>query len=273
MLDIKQIVDEVYLRAQRHNLSLELDPQTVATFANRARREVQLSMLALYPERSGRIAVLDIAPPTTQEVTVLKRSNLARNIDVTVWRHPLPEDCIDVSVAVMHFQIDGVTYNREMRRLDRRELHTIQGHAWNAATVTAPVFGIDREVDESTHHVYFAGVDTTTTLVTSGSLVTDHADTNLQIEVWYTSAIDFLELAPGDVPTTTPDLDWRTPWIAVELVIINTLVDCYQKLDAPDALESVRAEQQFLASLIEDVHETQVFKKSAGLPSREPLWQ
>lgn len=272
MLDIKQIVDEVYLRSQRHNLSLELDPQTVATFANRSRREVQLSMLAMYPERSGRIGILDIAQPATEEIAVLKRSNMARSLDVTVWRHPLPADCIDISVAIMHWQIDGVTYNREMRRLDRRELHTIQGHAWNAATVTSPVYGIDRDVGTDTHHLYFAGVDTTTTLTPSGSLVIDHAETSLQIEVWYTAALDFLEIAPGDVPTTTPDRDWRTPWIAVELVVINTLVDCYQKLDAPDALESVRAEQTFLASLIADVHETQVFKKSTGLPSREPLW-
>jgi hypothetical protein len=378
MLTIKNLVDEVMLRAQRFDVALELDVQTVQTSVNKARREVQSTTMGLYPERYGRIAVLNAS--AAEEVTSFATTNRRTGKKVRVYKIALPEDCIDVYDVVMHYStgdltaesvevetqiaylltttqtlnglnglapntyrikftdespsqiswsytvngtimlktflktnteaqntfVVGVgetiastainaspntgftyinfvsvateidydndtrpTFNYEARRLDRRELFTLQRHIWNGATIHSPVYGVDKQITEDRPYLYFAGTD----YVKDGeerNLVDDVTNSGFKIEVWYIAALNELEQVPEDNPTLTPDREIRIPYEFEELIIINSLIDCFQKIDAPQAMESIATEKEQLTALVSEYYEMSRGRRGM-LPTNEGL--
>src|SRR5574343_176845 len=194
MLTVKQYVDEIKLRLRRFDVVLSLDDATIQTLLNRARREVQATTLGLMEYRYGRILVMPITivaagtnPPgynlnpninasgVSEQITTITALNRASFNPVTIWQTYLPADFIDATGVIMHYLLPNstsptVTWNFAMRRVDKRELFTVQSHSWNPPTIVSPTYAIEKNSTDSTVRMYFAGVDATGLGLTNNSL-------------------------------------------------------------------------------------------------------
>ncbi len=261
-MTIKEYADEVRLRLERQSVALALDEPTVALLVNRARRDVQNACLSSHPERFGRVQVVDGAafiPRAEMSVTNPASSRL-----INVYELPLPQDFIDPVVAILQYIHAGVTYRWEARRADKRELHAVLMQSWNLPTITQPIYVVEREPNDPTPKAFVAGLETG-----GGTLFSDAAFTDVKFEFWYTAALNHLELFPNP-PSTVSDDESRIPWQFEELVIWTAMTDALQKIEAPKALASVRAEIESLRDLLKVDYVEDKLKAGRLLPSREP---
>lgn len=241
----KEYVDEVKLRLQRLSVVLSMDDGTVLTFVNRARREIQQSYSGMYPEFNGRIAV--ITPSGAYA------PGLANGL--SVYKAQLPVNCTEVTVVIT----TNGAYRHEARRVDFRELYGVQMQSWNPPRVWSPVYAVRFDPVESnaTHdgpELYVCGI-------APGS----------PLEVWYTAVVDFLELFPDDDASNPPDDEDFIPWHFQELVILNAMLDCMQKIDAGNMNESIKAETAMLEQIVQDVYKTSRMKQGSLLPSKQSI--
>jgi len=287
MYNAKEYIDDIKLRCSRLSVNLELDDPTILTIINAARKKTQQATLALFPERYGKIVLLDVA-----DLVLDTRSsgfNPTHNYQIDVYSIPLPTDFIDAHVVKLRFQLDGefpvdsgvthtnTTYNMEARRYDKRELYKVLMQSHNRPTIYSPIYSIERNpvsVSNGTatntgtgYNLLIAGLDTA-----SGYLFSEPeyvADTG-RIEVWYTALVSELE----EFPTlgAPADQEVTIPAEFEEMVMLNAMVACMQK---------VRAAEQITGEVLMELQEYEqevmsaytVTKQKAGtlLPSREAV--
>jgi hypothetical protein len=258
-MTIKQYVDEVMLRLRRYDVSLEIDIQTATLFVDRARREVQMSTVGLYPERySGIVTPTGIAEDAAQSVT-----NRSTGQPIKLYKGFVPRDIIEPKIVVVLYGSGATESAYEARRVDKRELYNVMRHSWVRPTPITPVYAIEatssefsvNETRNSKNLIYIAGPPSIT----------------FNTRIFTTLALDFHDYLPDYENGTLSSVeDMETSWMFTEMVITHALVDCLQKIEAPAALASVKAEQQFYAQMVKEMYSMNT-TQSQRLPSNEPI--
>lgn len=286
MYTAKEYIDDVKLRCSRLSVNLELDDPTILTFINASRKRVQQSTIGLFPERYGKIIRLDLANAVISTNSYALNPTFAYVIDV--YSLALPTDFIDAHVAILRYKLNGtfqstaytnVTFNNECRRFDKRELYKVLTQTHNRPTILSPIYSIERnivgvsagvETNSGTgYNLLIAGLTTA-----AGSLMSESAYVSGEVEVWYTALVSELEEFPSATPGVVADTETTIPAEFEELVIMNSMVMCMQKVRAADTItmevmsELADYEQEIMSQYT-------VTKQKAGslLPSREAIPQ
>lgn len=286
MYTAKEYIDDVKLRCSRLSVNLELDDPTILTFINASRKRVQQSTIALYPERYGKIVRLDLGNAVASTNSYAFNPTYGYVIDV--YSIPLPTDFIDAHVVILRFVLDGIfqdttydgiTFNNECRRFDKRELYKVLTQTHNRPTIISPAYSIERnivnvsagvETNSGTgYNLLIAGLTTS-----AGSLMSESAFVSGEVEVWYTALISELEEFPSATPGVVSDREVTIPAEFEELVMMHSMVMCMQKVRAADTItmevmsELADYEQEIMGQYT-------VTKQKAGslLPSREAIPQ
>ena len=276
----KEYIDEVKLRLARHQVSEDFGDPLILTYVNDARREVQKMTMALYPDSYGKIARIKLTDntgtPTKDNLSDQTETYIEADKPSNVYVATLPDDFIEAYVAILEWIPDtgqtdeGVTFRREMRWANKREIFNTQLNSWNGATIWNPVYSVDRQMNilagvrtDATlpYIIYIHGldIDATTTLFTIAA--TDIGGyKEVTAEVWYIAALPAIEMADDDT-IIPPNFE--------EYVIYWSMLYCLQNINDMMAKDSVEAELSLLKKNLQELYEMKKTKKDLLIPSKE----
>src|SRR5574343_491275 len=211
-ITLAQAVDEVMLRLSKQNITLQLDWQTVATFVNRARREVLSKTL---PFKDWAYVLHDVPVEHGRRLpdiqTLLFPAANPVNLPITPLSYIFIKPIRVVLAANNNATTPYTNANQfnEARFADAREFFTLsdwrQRQAWNMATYTDPIYTLwgtrNTQLDPfgapNDHIIFFAAPNTGASIVTA-----DHAAINAVVPQSTQSA--------NDTDATSGYMNWQT---------------------------------------------------------------
>lgn len=251
---MEQYVSEVVTRLPRYDVAQSLDPGMLEMLVNRARHDVQMATLQMFPERYSRDFVISSAPA---EVTTLRTAysrlnattgNIVTTLN-TVYEASLPGDYIDV-VAVRVDNGAGVLY--AARRVDKRELYTTMSKGFTVPTTTAPIFYIEKSPAEAAYRI---GVSKGASAVTAG-----------QVEIWYLAKLPYMKLtSPG------PELEVRIGYDLQELVVMVSCLKAVETVGNGMAIQMLQSDVEDCVRSLESAYEGSVDRSQLLTQARESV--
>ena len=287
MYRAKEYIDDIKLRLSRLDVKLELDNPSILTILNAARKTVQASTLALYPERYGKVVRIDFG--NLVAVTDGEVVNPITSVNIEQYTAPLPDDFIEAHVVIMRYVLNGnltgiglgtytnVTFNRECRRFDKRELFNIQQQSRNQPTILAPVYAIERNVVSFTAGVATAAVANYNLIISgvnfgTGSDTLIATATSGELEVWYTAMVPELEEFISTTPGALSDIELSIPVEFEELIIAHAMIGCLRKVrNSQKLIQDMMIDLKEMQDLVLDTYTTQRKKAGSLLPSKESV--
>lgn len=267
MYTAQQLIDEVKLRLARLNVSLELDDQTILTFINDARRQVQADTLGLREWAYTKWVLLPI-PTATPNQALQPIPNPILGFTLNWYTVPLPADFIREVIVLLRYTWNNVLYRSEARYAAGLELTNVSIHSWNMPTPVRPVYTIERAplLTGVIPVLHIAGLESAATNP-PGQVV----DPNATLELIYVAHVPLIEDVPGGAIGTPPDLDVNMPPDYFELVIwyavYYSLVRMMARHDViAVALKHIELIKQLIFVTAEEEKAVDVF-----IPSREPI--
>lgn len=221
-----EYIDEVMMRLRRHDVVLNLSRPQILTNVNKARRTVQHKTMGVVPHRYAELYTVDISPLIHERNKIDDANNLAKKDAITI---ALPSHYISEMNVILMYEIEGITYRRLCRQMTSSESHNVMQHAWNQPTYISPTYIIEHE---GSNLLRLSGINF------DDIYLWDNAS-NIQLEIWYISAIDFIEdinSAGGD------DTEIPIPPEAEELVVYLAMLNCLQSIAYPVAYASTAEE-------------------------------
>jgi len=259
---MQSYIDEVTMRLNRYQVSLELDEGALEVIINDARRFVHSITVQLFPERYGEILTLDqIVGNTATRVTDFDTNILRRNpngtittVTNTVWIMALPANFVDPEAVI----INGTFGWREARRTVKKELYSALRNTNSCPYPHLPVYCIEKATNSSGYVIY----------VSKGS----EAVTVGQVEVWYSRALKYLQMV--DPNTGLPDVELVMSYEFEELVVLDAMLKSLQKTNFQSAELSnlVAGEMEQVIGAVEEKYNTAIDRGSLLLPSKEGLY-
>lgn len=266
-MDMKGYVDEVKLRLSRLDTAIKLDDPLIATYINRARREVQRMSIAIMPERYGKVQTAFILPTYYEQAELLTTysGTAARMLKIG-----LNDEFIEPVVVILQYTMStgqsnaGVTFRSEARRMTKQEMYSIQKHAWNSPVDGRPVYSVERPLDGTNQSwvLYLSGLD-----LSDGNTLFDVAEA-LVLEVWYVSALNDLEFYNPTVASNT-DEEQTIPPELEELVVYYAMAYCLRNINMAQAFPSVEADIRMFEDTLKLNYQVDKIQNSIMLPSKE----
>lgn len=256
-------VDEVLLRLNRYQVSIELDPGTAEVLVNDARRVVQGVTIQMFPERYSAKMTLDLLAGNTatrindyDTSAIFRSPNGAINTVVnTVWRMNLPLDFIDIECVQVESAAGQVW---EARRVTKQELYAILRNTSKLPTPRQPVYLVEKPPTSNVYQIY----------VSKGDEPVDVAE----VTVWYLKALKYLQLFE---PTTgQPDVEVVMSYEFEELVVLQAMLDALKKTNfqAPETKGLLEAEYMREVSDMQQRYNSAIDRAGLGLAAREGLY-
>jgi hypothetical protein len=262
MYRASEYIDELKLRLARLGVSLELDDQTLLTFVNDARRQVQAETLSTHEPYYTKWVHRPISTTPAEELQPVDNSVLGYQVN---WYpvEDVPEDLIRPVVVIVRYQVEGIVYRSEARYAAGLEHYNVSIHSWNPPSLMRPVYMWERATSVSVYpRILIAGIQ----LPPDGAVVEEP-----QAELIYVARVSWLEDIPGGVPGQQPDLDTEIRPDLQELVIWYAMLYCLTRLMASqDILKMVMEHIEFLKAMVK-VSTEERKRVELFLPSREPL--
>ena len=255
----REYIDEIKVRMLRENVSMAFNDLTVLDYINEARRQVQLDVVPVMPERYARV--------TTQvfvkdEVIDYRVNNTNLPYTTRVYQAPLPDGFIEIYQTIVKWtDSSGVTYFPACRQITKQEMFAIQLQSINRPTTSEPVYCIERNQSANSWVIYLSGLDFDAT----NSIF---EETNPELITWHTEAVPDLDLW-DNTPVGNADNDIATPLDLEELIINYTLRALYEVLNATEALPSVDMQIKTLLNRVNGTYMIEKQEEAAALPSKE----
>ncbi len=252
--DMQSYQQEVALRLSRYTVSLELDPGTLEMMVNRARREVQMATLNIFPERYSAILSLSaVSGNTSVEQADLQTTVLRVGTPVVnkVFQMKLPNDFIQME-AVHITSPNGVW---EARESTKQELYSISSNQNSMPTEREPVYVIEKSPDNSYYNI----------LIGAGSRSVAVAD----VTIYYIKALKYLERTDS---TGAPDVEKSMSYEFEEFVIYHTMLQALKKTSFNNAKKEIASDLEQGFAMLESNYNSTVDRSGLMLPSREGLY-
>lgn len=259
---MQSYIDEVTMRLNRYQVSLELDEGALEVIINDARRFVHSITVQLFPERYGEILTLDqIVGNVAARVTDFDTDIIRRNpngtlttVTNTVWQMSLPANFVEPEAVI----VDGTFGWREARRVIKREMYSTLRNTNSCPYPHLPVYCIEKSPANSQYVIY----------VSKGS----EAVTVAQVEVWYSKALKYLQMV--DPNTGLPDAEVVMSYEFDELVVLDAMLKSLQKTNfqSPELNGIISNEMEQIIGSVEEKYNTAVDRGSLLLPSKEGLY-
>jgi hypothetical protein len=225
---------------------------------------VQQLGLNLFPFRYSKIKRIDVPPFIDTDSSILYSY---AQTEVEMYKAPLPLDVIEPFVVVLEWRdlTSGVTYRSEARKMIKKEMFSTQMHSFNMPSKDNPVYAMERQLDATPQYwMYISGLSWLDSTGTKVDLFT--TSSYVVVELWYTSALDDLELFDGN-----NDIDVSTPPDMEELVIYYAMLYAMQETNAIQEMPSVNAEIQMMWNLLKQNYMIAEADSNRWLPSKIPL--
>lgn len=285
--DIMMYLDEIKLRLSRFGVAMMLDDITLIGFINKARREIQRLSVGMFPERYGKIAILEFDQslrfPDVYTDPSLKGSS-------QIYAAKLPEGTMDVVTASVRFTFttggqnipprwkDGDVYNMQARRTTKQEVFGIVSQSFGRPNIDNPIYCIETKTNderqitsfnEGDTLIYVAGLYFTNTLGEIKSLF-ELVDPVL-LDVWYISALNDLEDLPAYDYTANCDIEYRIPPQFDEFIIYEVLLYCAQKMQLKDVIQSLYISKKQSLGTLDKMFIDYTNSMANSLPSKEKI--
>jgi len=245
---------EVALRLSRYSVSLELDPGSLEMLVNRARREVQMATLSLFPERYAAIRTLDtVSGVSTTEVPDYRVTvtRFATNVTNKVYQIGLPADFIDIEAVT----VSGTSGTWEAREVVKSELYGAMRNQNSMPTEREPIYFIERSPDDATYSIY----------VTKGEAAVAPAD----VRIYYQKALKYLELADSN---GNPDVEANMSYEFEEFVVYQAMLQALKKTSFNNAKAAIQQDVEHMITTMESNYNSTVDRHGLLLPSRQGLY-
>lgn len=251
--------DEVALRLSRYQVSLELDAGTLEMMVNRARRDVQLATLQMFPERYAAIRTLNTVSGNAATEVVEYRNTVPRfgtNITNTVWKMSLPDDYIQMAVVYVNAASgeDPVAY-WEAREANKTELYGAMRNQNQMPTSRDPMYCIEKDPDSARYDIY---VSRGTSAVSPSNVL-----------IWYQKSLKYLQLVGIG---GAPDQEFNMSYEYEEMVVLHTMLQALKKSNFLAAKQVIQADMESLLTEVETNYNATVDRKGLLLPSRSGLY-
>lgn len=250
--------DEVALRLSRYQVSLELDAGTLEMMINRARRDVQLATLQMFPERYAAIIDLDLVSGNAAVEVQEYRNTVPRfgtSVTNSVWRMQLPDDYIQIhSVLVQTVSGENAGF-WEAREVNKAELYGAMRNQNQMPTSFDPIYCIEKDPANARYDIY----------VSKGA----NAVSPSQVTIWYQKALKYLQLVGAG---GTPDAEVNMSYEYEEMVVLNTMLQALKKTNFLVAKQVIQGDVENLLTEIETNYNATVDKRGLLLPSRMGLY-
>lgn len=253
-------IDEIKTRMP-DSMVKDIDTAYMTTVINNARREVQKMINAVYPDMFGNIFITNINASTPIYQRLMAGSSRANK---TIFSVELPADFIEEYLVYIQYEYNGSTVINLARGINPEELYSIYDNAYNTPTYKNPVYILESTHNKTTnvsgYNMLIAGLDTF-----NGLLYT--AVNNLQLWVYYTKALDNLEI----YTTTAPDSDTENiiPEIFEELVILHSMMAMLRQAKMDTMLASVNMEMQMIYDTLKDNYNVSLGLSDILIPTKE----
>jgi hypothetical protein len=248
---MQQYVDDVRLRLSRYDISAEVDNGMLEMLVNRARHDVQLATLWVFPERYARETTIAAAPSAVANYATTSPT-LAGSVTNAVYEVALPSDFIE---EVQVFIKDDSTNFWAARKLNKRELFQIMRNVWNCPTLQNPIYYVERSPGDAT---YTIGASKGATAVATND-----------IKLWYLAKLPYLQLF-GTGGAADPEV--RIGYDCQELVVTLATLKTCQALQFSDALPTITGDIDLNIYILEEMYKKRVDRSKLLLPSRESLY-
>jgi hypothetical protein len=250
--------DEVALRLSRYEVSLELDAGTLEMMVNRARRDVQLATLQMFPERYAAILNLDLVSGNASNEVLEYRNTVPRfgtSVTNTVWKMQLPDDFIQVHAVHVNTVSGEAPAYWEAREVNKTELFGAMRNQNQMPTTFDPIYCIEKDPANSRYEIY---VSQGTSQVTPS-----------QVRIWYQKALKYLQLVNA---SGQPDQETNMSYEYEEMVVLNTMLQALKKTNFLVAKQAIQGDAENLLTEIEANYNSTVDKRGLLLPSRSGLY-
>lgn len=248
--NMQQYVDDVRMRLSRYDISAEVDNGMLEMLVNRARHDVQLATLQIFPERYSREFTIAAVPSAvTDYATTSPRAT--GSVTNAVYEAALPSDFIEM---VQCFVKDSGTTFWAGRLVNKRELVQIMRNVWNCPTEQNPVYYVQRAPGDAS---YTIGVSKG-----SGVVATN------EIRIWYLAKLPYLQLFNAG----NPDPEVRIGYDCQELVVSLATLKVCQALKFDVSVQAIVGDINLNIAFLEDAYKTGVDRSKLMLPSRESLY-
>lgn len=250
--------DEVALRLSRYQVSLELDAGTLEMMVNRARRDVQLATLQMFPERYAAILNLDLVSGNTAVAMPEYTNTVPRfgaSVVNTVWRIQLPDDFVQIHAVLVNSPSGEGDAYWEAREVNKTELFGAMRNQNQMPTTNDPIYCIEKDPANSRHHIY----------VSKGS----SSVTPAQVKIWYQKALKYLQLVGiGGLPDQEINMSYEYE----EMVVLNTMLQALKKTSFLSAKQAIQSDMEALLSGVSANYNATVDKRGLLLPSKSGLY-
>lgn len=262
----REYIDEVKLRLPRTFVIKYLSDPLILSYINKARRDVQRYLMAIKPERYGKIVSIEVEEGDA--VDSLALSSTYNDYQSTIYAIEMPTDfIIPYIVHLSYLNSDGVTRLSECRQVPKREMYNVQKHSWVAPRKHNPIYAVERkqenELGNTGEFLYLGGFD-------SGAAATIFDDYTINAIVWYVAALDDLTLSQSG---GSYDDDVTTPLDVEELVIMFAMVSCLQNIGTQLSPQSVKLYLEFTKNLIKSNFELHGIETTTLLPSQDAIME
>lgn len=270
-MTIKSYIDEIKVRLYRAGIQEFTNDSMLATYINRARRDVQSHSIGLREERYGKIYKTTIDNTNAINTLISTVNNTYNDVPVNQYIVPLPNDVLDIKVVTIDYSINGTLRQAEARKVELSELQRVSESAWVRPKIEAPIYARELPYTETNlpaptnlgggYVIYVSGLD-----VSNTQALFDISDNSVvNVKVYYTSALSELELFP------TPDDEITIPPELEELVILTALKYIAPYFGADLLYIEALRESNNLASYLQQNYQTMMAKDSHLLPSNEDI--
>lgn len=252
--DMQTYQQEIALRLSRYQISLELDPGTLEMMINRARRDVQMATLNVFPERYSAVLKLDAVSGNTSTEIVEYRTTVTRfssTVVNKVYEIKLPDDFIQMEAVLV---LSSGT-NWEAREITKPELYGALGNQNTMPTQREPTYTVEKSPDNS----YY------TILVSAGTSALVPAD----ITIYYLKALKYLERVNG---SNVPDVEKSMSYEFEEFVIYQTMLQALKKTAFNSAKQAIASDLEQGFTVLEMNYNATVDRSGLLLPGREGLY-
>ena len=212
----RQYIDEIKLRLTRIGVVTKINDAEILTRVNRSRRAIQMMAMPVFEQKFGAYAILPIATITADSTSSAPVNNFGSVANI--YRVPLGFPIIDViSASIVWTDTSGQILRRECRKVAKREMNTVNYHAWNCPTIDRPIYALESKYREATptqlagQTLYLGGLE-------DSPATTILSMTNPSVELWYVAPLsDFAQLNELEA-VLSPELE--------ELAIQHTMLGC-----------------------------------------------
>lgn len=250
--------DEVALRLSRYQVSLELDAGTLEMMVNRARRDVQLATLQMFPERYAAIINLNLVSGNTATQVPEYTNTVPRfgaSVVNTVWRIQLPDDYVQIHSVLVDTPNGETPAYWEAREVNKTELYGAMRNQNQMPTSTDPIYCIEKDPDNARHHIY----------VSKGASAVSPS----QVRIWYQKALKYLQLVGAG---GQPDQEVNMSYEYEEMVVLQTMLQALKKTNFLVAKQVIQSDMESLLTEVESNYNATVDKRGLLLPSRAGLY-